>query len=77
VAPYVSWYSRDYAGIDPLSDPFVTRMDNQVRLGFTHTIPIADGWSTYQQIEHLWGESNIPNFTFQDTAVIVGLTRTF
>lgn len=77
VAPYVGWYSRDYAGPDPFSDPFPQRMDNSVRLGVTHTIPVADGWSTFQQVEHLWGDSNIPNFTFQDTAVIVGLTRTF
>ena len=55
----------------------VVRDKNSVRLGVTHTIPIADGWSTYQQVEHLWGDSNIPNFTFQDTAVILGLTRTF
>ena len=77
VAPYVGWYSRAYAGFDPFSDPFAYRMDNQVRLGVTNTIPIADGWSTYQQVEHLWGDSNIPNFTFQDTAVMVGVTRTF
>jgi tetratricopeptide (TPR) repeat protein len=77
VAPYVSWYSRAFAGPDPFSDPYPQRMDNSVRLGLTHTIPIADGWSTYQQVEHLWGDSNIPNFTFQDTAVTVGLTRTF
>jgi tetratricopeptide (TPR) repeat protein len=77
VAPYVGWYSRAYAGLDPFSDPFLQRMDNSVRLGVIHTIPIADGWSTYQQVEHLWGDSNIPNFTFQDTAVILGLTRTF
>ncbi|MBI3514251.1 MAG: tetratricopeptide repeat protein [Proteobacteria bacterium] len=77
VAPYVTWYSRPYAGPDPLVNPAAKRFDNQVRLGVVHTIPIAENWSTYQQVEHIWGDSNIPNYSFQDTAVVVGLTRRF
>jgi len=77
VSPYVGWYSRDYASPDPLINPAETRFDNNIRLGFVHTIPIADGFSAFQQIEHTWGDSNIPNYTFQDTAVVIGVTRTF
>jgi tetratricopeptide (TPR) repeat protein len=77
VRPYVSWYSRDYGGPDPTIDPISTRLDNQVRIGVSHSIPVADGWSVFQSVEHLWADSNIPNYTFQDTAVVVGLTRRF
>jgi len=77
VAPYVSWYTRDYAAADPVINPAESRCDNNVRIGLVHTIPFADGWSTFQQIDHTWGDSNIPNYNFRDTAVILGLTRTF
>jgi tetratricopeptide (TPR) repeat protein len=77
VAPFVGWVSRAYGGPDPFTSPSTTRVDNWVRLGIGHTIPIADGWSTFQSVEHLWGDSNIPNYTFQDTAVVVGLSRRF
>jgi hypothetical protein len=77
VSPYVSWYSRGYASPDPTIDPATTRSDDQVRLGLQHVIPIADGWTTFQQVEHVWGLSNIPNYDYRDTAVFVGLTRTF
>ena len=77
VAPYVSWYSRPYASADPLVNPAAARSDDQVRFGVVHTIPIAESWSTYQQVEHIRSDSNIPNYGFQDTTVIVGLTRNF
>jgi hypothetical protein len=77
VSPFVSWYNRGYGGPDPLVDPRTTRHDDEVRIGLIHTIPFAEGWSVYQQIEHVWGDSNVPNYNFQDTAVIVGLTRRF
>ncbi len=77
IAPYVTWYSRPYVGLDPQTNPFQRRFDNQVRLGLIHTIPFGEGWSTYQQIEHVWGDSNTPNYSFRDTAVVVGLSRQF
>jgi len=77
VSPYVSWYNRGYGRPDPIVDPRTTRNDDEVRLGLVHTIPFADGWLTYQQVEHTWGNSNIPNYNYQDTAVIVGVTRRF
>lgn len=77
VAPYVAWYSRPYGAPDPTVNPAQTRFDNNIRLGIINTIPIADGWSTFQQVEHTWGDSNIPNYSFRDTAVTVGLTRSF
>jgi hypothetical protein len=77
VQPYLSWYSQPYGAPDPLINPVQTRFDNQVRIGLVHTIPIAEKWSVYQQVEHLWNDSNIPNYGFQDTSVIVGLTRQF
>jgi len=77
VSPYVGWYSRGYASPDPTVDPATKRYDDQVRLGAQNVIPIAEGWSTFQQVEHIWGLSNIPNYDYRDTAVFIGLTRTF
>ncbi len=77
LSPYVSWYNRGYGGPDPTVDPRTTRNDDEVRLGLIHNIPFADGWLLYQQVEHTWGNSNIPNYDYQDTAVVVGVTRRF
>jgi tetratricopeptide (TPR) repeat protein len=77
IAPYIGWYSRDYQSPDPFDNPVQTRFDNQVRIGIGHTIPFAEGWSTFQQVEHIWADSNVPNYAFQDTAVVLGVTRTF
>jgi tetratricopeptide (TPR) repeat protein len=77
VSPYVGWYSRGYAAPDPTIDPVHKRDDDQVRLGVQNSIPIAEGWSTFQQAEHIWGLSNIPNYDYRDTVVMIGLTRTF
>ena len=77
VAPYLSWYSRDYGGPDPSVSPASTRLDNIVMIGINHTIPITGSWSAIQSVTHTWADSNVPNYTFQDTTVLVGLQRRF
>jgi hypothetical protein len=80
VSPYFGLVFRNYAGPDTTTaavDSTKTRLDHGYRIGIGNSIPIADNWSCYQTVEHIWSDSNIPNFTYQDTAVVVGLSRRF
>jgi tetratricopeptide (TPR) repeat protein len=68
---------RDYKAPDPAVDPARTRRERIWRVGAIQTVPIAEFWSLFGQVEQRWVDSNIANFRYTNTSVLIGVTRLF
>lgn len=68
---------RDYKAPDPAVDPNATRRERTWRVGAVETVPLANSWSVFGQLEQRWVDSNIANFRYTNTSVLIGLTRLF
>jgi hypothetical protein len=70
-----SWY--DFDTPDPVIDPGTTRRDREWRIGIGQVVPLSDAWSVLAQVEHIDNDSNLPNYTFTNTSVLVGVSYRF
>jgi hypothetical protein len=84
VTPY-PWFAdlairgifTDYAAPDPTVDPTIARADQTLQLTFTNTMGLTEDLSLVLQAQYTNNDSNLPNFSFVDTSVLMGLTFSF
>jgi hypothetical protein len=61
-----------YAAPDPFIDPGVARADRRWRWTLAQTIPIAPDLAIVLQFERDVVSSNLPNFAYTNTQVVIG-----
>jgi hypothetical protein len=64
----------DYEAPDPTVNPLTARADQTLQLTFTNTMGITKDLSLLLQAQYTNNDSNLPNFSFVDTSVLMGLT---
>ena len=67
----------NYQSPDPTVDPFTVRADREFDLTLGNTIGLTRGLSLLLQAQYTNHNSNIPNFRFTDTSVVMGTTLSF
>jgi tetratricopeptide (TPR) repeat protein len=67
----------EYGGPDPTIDPNVTRHDREWRLSATLAVPFSPVLSSFLQLQSSHIDSTLPNNTYENLTVMLGLTRSF
>ncbi len=67
----------NYAAPDPTVDPLTAREDQTLQLTFTNTMGLTQDLALVLQAQYTNNDSNLPNFSFVDTSVLMGLTFSF
>jgi len=68
---------RGYGEPDPLVDPFDNRFDREWNLSATLNVGIVERISAVLQVQQSWVTSTIPNYSYQNTIGLLGLSFTF
>ena len=67
----------EYGGPDPTIDPNITRHDREWRLSATLAVPFSPVLSSFLQLQSSHIDSSLPNNTYENLTVMLGLTRSF
>jgi len=62
----------DYQAPDPTVDPTVTRQDTEWQLTASNIVGLTHDLSLLLQLQYTNHDSNLPNYRFDDTSVLVG-----
>jgi tetratricopeptide (TPR) repeat protein len=68
---------QGYNEIDPTIDPFNRRIDRERRFQFVQTIPIWDAFSLVTTAQRVIVDSSLPNFSYDNTVVTIGVSFRF
>lgn len=67
----------DYDAPDPSVDPTVARDDTELLLTLSNTVGLTSDLSLLFQVQYTHHNSNLPNFQFDDTSILMGGTWSF
>lgn len=68
---------RKYGGPDPAVLSTQTRKDNETRVGFSQTFPLAEQWSLILLADQVRNAANLPNYEFRNTSVSANVQYSF
>jgi hypothetical protein len=66
-----------YGGPDPTIDPNATRNDREWRISATSAVTVTPEVSMFLQVQSSFIKSTLPNNTYDNVSVLLGLTRSF
>jgi tetratricopeptide (TPR) repeat protein len=67
----------EYDEADAAVDPAVRRRDDRLELSLVTSVPLLEATALLFTLQWTDNDSNLPNFTYDNTAVIVGVSRAF
>lgn len=77
VTPFVRYTETRFDAADPFVDPFVTRVDRQIRIGSQIDMPITKMFGVAALVQYMRNNSNLPNYRASAWSGLIGPTLRF
>lgn len=70
--PSIGYSRYDFDAANPFVSRFVTRSDDQYRVGLALDVPVHEQFGLLTQVQYTWSDSSLPNYQFNNFSISFG-----
>ncbi|MGR7997242.1 tetratricopeptide repeat protein [Xanthobacter sp. ZOL 2024] len=70
--PSIGYSRYDFDAANPFVSRFITRTDDQYRVGLALDVPVHELFGVLTQVQYTWSDSALPNYQFNNFSISVG-----